>query len=250
MANESNQDQDWAREISNMVQQAMDRAREAANEAIAEARNSAAGAKHDWGAKNDWDRLFKEQFNEQFTQFGETFRNFGDQFHDSRRDERQQERAQRARDQEQRVREQKQRARDQEQRMRDQEQRMRDQEQSMRNREQQSQDRGPQDTRTSLQTQLKKGCLELAVLSLLHQRDMYGYEIVSLISQNIEIAEGTIYPLLKRIKEVGYCQTYLKESQEGPPRKYYSITKAGEESYLRQKDEWLSFVGRMGKVIL
>jgi len=75
--------------------------------------------------------------------------------------------------------------------------------------------------------QLKKGALNLCVLALLARRDMYGYELVSAISRDIEISEGTIYPLLKRIREEKYVTAYLLESQEGPPRKYYSITPTG-----------------------
>ena len=71
--------------------------------------------------------------------------------------------------------------------------------------------------------QLKKGVLDLCVLSLLLKtHDRYGYELVAEISKCIEISEGTIYPLLRRLKNEGYVSTYLEESSEGPPRKYYT----------------------------
>ena len=87
-------------------------------------------------------------------------------------------------------------------------------------------------------TQLKKGTLELCVLSLLSRADMYGFELVGTISAQIQISEGTIYPLLKRIKDEGYVTTYLRESQEGPPRKYYSITQSGRLTLATMETEW------------
>ena len=69
--------------------------------------------------------------------------------------------------------------------------------------------------------QLKKGVMEIVVLSMLRRRDFYGYELVSEISKYIEMSEGTIYPLLNRFKKDGLVDTYLAESHNGPPRKYY-----------------------------
>ena len=97
--------------------------------------------------------------------------------------------------------------------------------------------------------QLKKGNLDLCVLALLENKDMYGYELVNKISVEIEISEGTIYPLLKRIKEDGHVTTYLKESNEGPPRKYYSITKNGLAEKAKLEAEWLSFVEGISRII-
>ena len=76
-------------------------------------------------------------------------------------------------------------------------------------------------------TQFKKGVLELCVLSLISKKDCYGYEIVDLISRGIELSEGTIYPLLRRLTKEEYCTTYLKETSEGPPRKYNKNTEKG-----------------------
>ena len=59
--------------------------------------------------------------------------------------------------------------------------------------------------------QFKKVVLELCVLSLISKKDCYGYEIVEVISQAIEVSEGTIYPLLRRLITEQYCTTYLKE---------------------------------------
>ena len=62
----------------------------------------------------------------------------------------------------------------------------------------------------------------MLVLALLTQSDRYGYEIVSTISEYIEISEGTIYPLFNRLKKEKYVETYLKESSTGPSRKILS----------------------------
>lgn len=93
-----------------------------------------------------------------------------------------------------------------------------------------------------MNTQLKKGILELCVLSILDRKDCYGYELVDEISKDIEISEGTIYPLLRRLSKEGYFTTYLQESTEGPPRKYYKLTESGREMKHKLVDEWLEFV--------
>lgn len=97
--------------------------------------------------------------------------------------------------------------------------------------------------------QFKKGVLELCVLSLLIRRDYYGYELVEHISKYINISEGTIYPLLRRFRKEGYVTTYLQESQEGPPRKYYRITEVGERAYGELIEEWQNFTIGVNKII-
>ncbi len=100
-----------------------------------------------------------------------------------------------------------------------------------------------------MNVQFKKGVLELCVLAMLLRRDFYGYELVHQIAENIEIAEGTIYPLLRRLTQEGYFTTYLQESAEGPPRKYYSLTDKGRQYAAALKDEWLKFVGGVGRIL-
>lgn len=97
--------------------------------------------------------------------------------------------------------------------------------------------------------QFKKGILELLVLSLLLEKDRYGYELVNEISKNIAISEGTIYPLLRRLNNDGYFETYLKESSEGPPRKYYKITKSGEDALKELSEEWDKFLKGVEKIL-
>ena len=78
---------------------------------------------------------------------------------------------------------------------------------------------------------------------------MYGYELVEEISAYIDISEGTIYPLLRRIKKEGYVDTYLKESTSGPPRKYYKLTDIGKEAYKKQLKQWDSFTNDINKLL-
>ena len=66
--------------------------------------------------------------------------------------------------------------------------------------------------------------LELIVLLSVNKKDMYGYELVEEVSKVVDVNDGTIYPLLKRLTNEKYFETYLVESTEGPPRKYYKIT--------------------------
>ncbi len=97
--------------------------------------------------------------------------------------------------------------------------------------------------------QLKKGVLELCVLSMLTNKDCYGYELANEISKNIMIAEGTIYPLLKRLKDEGYLTTYLEESQEGPSRKYYKLTPLGIKTKAELVKEWVTLVEGVNSII-
>lgn len=97
--------------------------------------------------------------------------------------------------------------------------------------------------------QFKKGVLNLCVLVLLDKQDRYGYELVQKISSRISISEGAVYPLLRRLTKEGYFTTYLQESSEGPPRKYYSITDLGRTYLQEQLEEWNSFSEGVNQLI-
>lgn len=92
-----------------------------------------------------------------------------------------------------------------------------------------------------MNTQYKKGVLELCVLSLLREKDRYGYEISDCLSRRIDIADGTVYPILRKLKSDGLLTTYLQEESGGPPRKYYSLTRLGRETFERDRAEYLRF---------
>lgn len=97
--------------------------------------------------------------------------------------------------------------------------------------------------------QFKKGVLELCVLVVLCRRDYYGYNLVQAISEKIDISEGTIYPLLRRLTKEGLFTTYLRESEEGPPRKYYQVTDKGRKYKEELLTEWHQFVGGVTSII-
>ncbi len=86
-------------------------------------------------------------------------------------------------------------------------------------------------------------------MSLLLKGDRYGYELVEEISKNISISEGTIYPLLRRFRNEGYVDTYLEESQSGPPRKYYKLTASGQAALVKQEEEWHAFVRGVNTIL-
>ena len=90
-------------------------------------------------------------------------------------------------------------------------------------------------------TQFKKGVLELIVLYTVSKKDRYGYELVEEVSRVVDVNEGTIYPLLRRLTNERYFDTYIIESSEGPPRKYYRMTSLGEERKKELKAQWSSF---------
>lgn len=97
--------------------------------------------------------------------------------------------------------------------------------------------------------QFKKGVLELCVLVLIHRQDRYGYELAQAVSRHIEVAEGALYPLLRRLVNEGYCTTYLQESSEGPPRKYYKLSDAGRDYMRTLASEWNEFVRNVANLL-
>ncbi|WP_102028768.1 PadR family transcriptional regulator [Salirhabdus sp. Marseille-P4669] len=100
-----------------------------------------------------------------------------------------------------------------------------------------------------MNVQFKKGALELCVLALLDKQDRYGYELVQKISDQIAISEGSVYPLLRRLKNEEYFTTYLQESSEGPSRKYYKLTSKGREHLHELMEEWERFTSGVNQII-
>lgn len=88
---------------------------------------------------------------------------------------------------------------------------------------------------------MKKGVLELIVLLCVQKKDRYGYELIEEVSKVVDVNDGTIYPILKRLTNEKYFDTYLVESNEGPPRKYYKMTSLGKEKLEEQLTIWKSF---------
>lgn len=100
-----------------------------------------------------------------------------------------------------------------------------------------------------MDTQMKKGVLNLCVLSILSKEDCYGYQLVEKVSAAVEISEGTIYPLLKRLQKERLLTSYIRESMEGPARKYYRITKDGNSKYEELKLDWINFSKKVNLLV-
>ena len=100
-----------------------------------------------------------------------------------------------------------------------------------------------------MNAQFKKGALELCVLAMLLDDDKYGYELTDEISKNLEIAPGTLYLVLKRLKDDDLVTTYLKESDNGPARKYYHLSDEGRTYTNELKNELIAFVKAVDGII-
>ena len=89
------------------------------------------------------------------------------------------------------------------------------------------------------QAQMRKGILEYCILLIISQQDAYVPDIISkLKASKMIVVEGTIYPLLTRLKNTGLLSYRWEESQQGPPRKYYSITEQGRDFLKELENSW------------
>lgn len=86
--------------------------------------------------------------------------------------------------------------------------------------------------------QFKKGVLELCILAVLRDGDRYGYDITRRLARGLDISDGAVYPVLRRLSTGGYLRYYIKESPDGPARKYYALTDEGRRLYERLLCEW------------
>ena len=91
------------------------------------------------------------------------------------------------------------------------------------------------------ESQLRKGILEFIILLFLKDKEYYGYELINEIKKftSMTISEGTIYPLLNRLKKEGLITSSWVEMETGVPRKYYTITEEGKNVLEEMKDVWL-----------
>lgn len=101
----------------------------------------------------------------------------------------------------------------------------------------------------SIQIQLRKGALELCVLALLSRQESYAYEIACTLSEAVGMGEGTIYPLMRRMQKEGLVKTRLVETSNGPSRKYYRLTEAGQQALARHLRDWQAFVGAVSQLL-
>lgn len=93
------------------------------------------------------------------------------------------------------------------------------------------------------EAQLRKGCLEMAILMSLWQARLYGLEILRVLADKsqLRVAEGTLYPILSRLKAEGLLQSEWVEAEAGHPRKYYWLTPAGRHRAREMGTAWDQF---------
>ncbi len=102
----------------------------------------------------------------------------------------------------------------------------------------------------NLKSQMRKGMLEFCVLLLLDRGDAYASEIISMMKEaHLIVMEGTLYPLLTRLKNDGLLSYRWEESPSGPPRKYYSLTQLGRESLRQLAASWAEINGTVQHLI-
>jgi PadR family transcriptional regulator, regulatory protein PadR len=89
------------------------------------------------------------------------------------------------------------------------------------------------------EAQMRKGVLEYAILLIISQRKTYANEIIENLQKvRLAVVEGTVYPLLSRLKNAGLLNYSWEESRSGPPRKYYSITSRGQRFLSSYEEQW------------
>jgi PadR family transcriptional regulator PadR len=99
--------------------------------------------------------------------------------------------------------------------------------------------------------QLRRGSVEHCVLALLRQEERYGLELARTLADagGLIASEGTIYPLLARLRRNGLVETTWQESVEGPPRRYYRLTEAGDLALSAFIDEWKVFKAAVNLIL-
>lgn len=112
-------------------------------------------------------------------------------------------------------------------------------------------DIGDQGIGDKWEVQLRKGCLELAILAALWGEKLYGLEILRRLESDSDliVSDGTVYPLLSRLKALGLVRSEWIESEAGHPRKYYELTPAGKHRALEMAGTWTRFSSSMSKLL-
>lgn len=99
-------------------------------------------------------------------------------------------------------------------------------------------------------TQLRRGALEYCVLALLADEERYGYDLVTELSEaGLVASEGTIYPLLSRLRKEELVATSWQESPNGPPRRYYRLTAHGQRALASFQDSWSDFKNSVDQIL-
>ncbi len=91
----------------------------------------------------------------------------------------------------------------------------------------------------NIKSQMRKGILEYCILSIIDQQESYTSDILETLKKaNLLVVEGTVYPLLTRLKNNGILAYRWEESPQGPPRKYFCLTDEGHELLSQLQEEW------------
>lgn len=104
---------------------------------------------------------------------------------------------------------------------------------------------------TNWKSQVKKGTLTFIILNVLKDNEYYGYELIEQIKKHtaIEIAEGTLYPLMNRLKTENLVDSKWVEQETGIPRKYYSLTETGIKTLVQMNDYWKNLETAVQRII-
>jgi PadR family transcriptional regulator, regulatory protein PadR len=107
------------------------------------------------------------------------------------------------------------------------------------------------ETADKWEVQLRKGCIELAILAALWDGKLYGLEILRRLESDSDliVSEGTVYPLLSRLKALGLLRSEWVESDAGHPRKYYALTPAGKQRVREMAGMWTRFASSMSRLL-
>ena len=102
----------------------------------------------------------------------------------------------------------------------------------------------------STKAQMRKGVLEFCILCILSEKDAYPSEIIDAMKNaKLIVVEGTLYPLLMRLKNEGRLSYEWKESTSGPPRKYYRLTPAGKDFLKELNVSWNDMLSSVNKIV-
>lgn len=100
-----------------------------------------------------------------------------------------------------------------------------------------------------MNTQFKKGILDLVILKSVQDQEMYGFEIIEKLSDSLSINENTIYPILRRLTEQKLFETYTTDSPLGAKRKYYRITERGKKRLNNYLNEYNTFINNVDEIL-
>ncbi|TVR77546.1 MAG: PadR family transcriptional regulator [Saprospirales bacterium] len=103
----------------------------------------------------------------------------------------------------------------------------------------------------NISRQMKKGVLEMCILAIISKEEVYTSDIIERMKEvELIVVEGTLYPMLSRLKSAGYLEYQWRESSAGPPRKYYKMTEKGNDFLRELEKSWSQLVGSVNDIVL